>query len=152
MRTQNIALLMKNLFKFMNKQDIPWVQLIWQAHYSNGKVPQSSNACGSFWWKDCLSLLSTFLQIAQCKPGIGDSVRAWKDNWCETALNSRFPHLFSFCLDEDITLQKLSLRCNSENIDQVFYLPLSVIASHQFETLSTELQNRQVSTAMEFGI
>jgi hypothetical protein len=56
LRTQNVALLLKNLFKFMNKQDIPWVNLIWQAHYSNGTIPQSSNACGSFWWKDCLSL------------------------------------------------------------------------------------------------
>jgi hypothetical protein len=45
LRTQNIALLMKNLFKFMNKQDIPWVHLIWRAHYANGKT-QSSNACG----------------------------------------------------------------------------------------------------------
>jgi hypothetical protein len=44
---------------------------------------------------------------------------------------------FSFRLDEKITLQKLSQRCNTENIDHVFYLPLSVIASQQFEILST---------------
>jgi hypothetical protein len=121
----------------MKKQDFPWVQLIWQAHRSNGKVPQSSNACGSFRWKDYLSPLGTFLQIAQCKPGVGDSVRSWKDNWCEAPLNARFPHFFSFRLDEKITLQKLSQRCNTENIDHVFYLPLSVIASQQFEILST---------------
>jgi hypothetical protein len=41
LRTQNIALLLKFLFKFMNRQDIPWVQLIWQAHYSNGKFPKA---------------------------------------------------------------------------------------------------------------
>ena len=36
LRTQNTALLMKHLFKFMNKVDVPWVNLIWQAHYPNG--------------------------------------------------------------------------------------------------------------------
>jgi hypothetical protein len=91
LRTQNIALLLKFLFKFMNRQDIPWVQLIWQAHYSNGKIPQSSNACGSFWWKDCLSLLGTFLHLAHCKAGNGDSVRAWLDCWSDSLLSHRFP-------------------------------------------------------------
>jgi hypothetical protein len=136
LRTQNIALLLKFLFKFMNRQDIPWVQLIWQAHYSNGKIPQSSNACGSFWWKDCLSLLGTFLNLAHCKAGNGVSVRAWLDCWSDTLLSHRFPHLFSFALDNDITLERLSLLCNSDSIEQVFYLPLLVIATQQYEELT----------------
>jgi hypothetical protein len=120
----------------MNRQDIPWVQLIWQAHYSNGKIPQSSNACGSFWWKDCLSLLGTFLNLAHCKAGNGVSVRAWLDCWSDTLLSHRFPHLFSFALDNDITLERLSLLCNSDSSEQVFYLPLSVIATQQYEELT----------------
>lgn len=36
---QNKALLIKNLHKFFNKVDLPWVNLIWEKHYRNGKVP-----------------------------------------------------------------------------------------------------------------
>lgn len=35
----NEALLLKNLDKFFNKKDIPWVSLVWEKHYSNGKLP-----------------------------------------------------------------------------------------------------------------
>lgn len=38
LRQQNKALLMKNLRKFYNKHDLPWVQLTWNTHY-NGLVP-----------------------------------------------------------------------------------------------------------------
>ena len=30
------ALLMKNLNKFFNNKDIPWVQLVWEKHYNHG--------------------------------------------------------------------------------------------------------------------
>jgi hypothetical protein len=38
LRLQNEVLLMKNLHKFLNKEDLPWVKLIWCTHYSNGKL------------------------------------------------------------------------------------------------------------------
>jgi len=51
----NKALLMKNLLKFFNKDDIPWVNLIWEKYYQTeaprGKVE------GSFWWKTHISLM-----------------------------------------------------------------------------------------------
>jgi hypothetical protein len=39
---QNKALLLKNLHKFFNKAEIPWVQLVWEKHYSNGKLPTAT--------------------------------------------------------------------------------------------------------------
>jgi hypothetical protein len=36
LREQNKALMIKNLFKYYNKANIPWVDLIWQAYYQNG--------------------------------------------------------------------------------------------------------------------
>jgi hypothetical protein len=35
---QNDALLMKNLDKFFNKHDLPWVNLIWSNYYRNRRV------------------------------------------------------------------------------------------------------------------
>jgi hypothetical protein len=42
LRSQNVALLIKHLDKFYNRRDIPWVTLIWNTYYSNGKVPHAS--------------------------------------------------------------------------------------------------------------
>jgi hypothetical protein len=39
LRVQNEALLLKNLHKFINRADLPWVQLIWAHYYPNGKIP-----------------------------------------------------------------------------------------------------------------
>ena len=48
LQTKNEALLLKNLHKFYNRHDIPWVNLIWERHYSTGALPNSSNRVGSF--------------------------------------------------------------------------------------------------------
>jgi hypothetical protein len=59
LRLQNQALLMKNLYKFYNQHDIPWVQLIWRAYQYNNTTPHSGTPRGSFWWRDCLSLMES---------------------------------------------------------------------------------------------
>ena len=48
LQTQNEALLLKYLHKFFNRQDIPWVNLIWEKHYANGSLLASSSLKGSF--------------------------------------------------------------------------------------------------------
>ena len=45
---QNEVLLIKHLFKFFNKVDVPWVSLIWDTYYASSP-PQSTRVCGSFW-------------------------------------------------------------------------------------------------------
>jgi len=47
LRIQNDALLLKQLHKFYTKQDIPWVNLIWQTYYQH-KVPHAAREAGSF--------------------------------------------------------------------------------------------------------
>jgi hypothetical protein len=42
LRSQNKDLLLKHLDKFYNKADIPWVNLIWNTYYFNGKVPHAT--------------------------------------------------------------------------------------------------------------
>jgi hypothetical protein len=48
LKTQNEALLLKNLHKFYNKVDTPWVHLVWDKHYHNGKLPShiKKDLCG----------------------------------------------------------------------------------------------------------
>jgi hypothetical protein len=56
---QNAALLIKFLDKFYNKNALPWVDLIWFAHYQ-GKVPHEEKLCGSFWWRDIMKHVDNF--------------------------------------------------------------------------------------------
>jgi hypothetical protein len=63
LRAQNEALLLKNLHKFFNRVDTPWVQLVWEKHYQNGKLPSHIKK-GSFWWRDNLKLLDSFKGMA----------------------------------------------------------------------------------------
>jgi hypothetical protein len=51
---QNESLLLKQLHKFYNRADVPWVQLVWD-HYLTLPYPGRTSR-GSFWWQDILKL------------------------------------------------------------------------------------------------
>jgi hypothetical protein len=97
---QNDALLLKYMDKFMNKADIPWVDLVWHSHY-NGKVPHASPKTGSFWWNDICSLYFQYRGLTR----IWDSILLWKDKWHgELPLVVSYDRLFSFALNKDISI------------------------------------------------
>jgi hypothetical protein len=67
---------MKNLDIFFNKNDLPWVHLVWSNYYKNGKVPGETRK-GSFWWRSMLKLLNTFKGISQANVGVGETIMLW---------------------------------------------------------------------------
>ena len=71
-KTQNEALLLKHLHKFFNKEDVPWVSLVWEKYYGNDRLPSNSRQ-GSFWWKDVLKLLEKFKGMAKVNVNNGKS-------------------------------------------------------------------------------
>jgi hypothetical protein len=64
---------MKILHKFYNKEDLPWVQLVWYNYYMSGSCP-SQRKIGSLWWKSRLKLLDTFKGVSQAEAGKGDTI------------------------------------------------------------------------------
>jgi hypothetical protein len=119
---QNKALLMKQLHKFYSHADTPWVKLVWSLYGDN--VPHTKTGKGSFWWKDIFSLVGEYRSISRSKIGNGNSVLFWKDFWQEgTLLCDRYPRLFSFALDEYITVVAL---LSADDMTSQFYLPLSI--------------------------
>lgn len=92
---QNEALLIKNLHKFFNRHDIPWVQLVWEKHYKNRKLPSQVKK-GSFWWRDILKSLSKFKELATVQLHCGSTILFWQDNWRLQDFQSSIPELFSF--------------------------------------------------------
>jgi len=73
LRLQNDALLLKQLHKFYNKVDVPWVKLVWNKYYV-GKVPHECREMGSFWWRDVMRLNTIYRGVARCTLGDGSTV------------------------------------------------------------------------------
>jgi len=141
LRSQNSALLLKHLDKFYNRKEIPWVKLVWHAHYSNGDIPHATIDKGSFWWKDILKLCDLFRGIANCKIGNGSTVLFWSDLWNDNVMQNNFPRLFTFAKNKKISvLQFLS----NNNLESQFHLPLSEQAYQEYQTMQDYIQTIQV--------
>jgi hypothetical protein len=132
---QNKALLMKNLHKFYNKADIPWINIIWANHYSHS-LP-SDKPVGSFWWRDVLKTLESFKGIVRVEIGDGKTTLLWHDNWDGICKSAQYPELWSFASCKDITIQQARLAASHE----MFHTPLSAETFVQFQALNGRLVN-----------
>jgi len=136
LQTQNEALLLKNLHKFYNRHDIPWVNLIWERHYSTGALPNSSNRVDSFWWRDILTLIDSFKGIAMVNVADGKSCLFWDDLWLNKIPRLEYPQLFSFANNVGISLH---LVINLEEMKFFLHLPLSPLAATQLLQVAEDI-------------
>jgi len=84
---------MKNLDKFFNRKDIPWVNLVWKKYCRNGRLPGTVKK-GSFWWRDVLKLLAPFKEMANIQVNSGDSCFSGRTNGVHISLkNSTLMHI-----------------------------------------------------------
>jgi hypothetical protein len=138
LQTQNKALLLKNLHKFYNREDIPWVNLIWNKYYANGDVPAKLQ--GSFWWKLHLKLLDLYKSMARCNLRDGRSALFWTVLWHDSCLHQKFPHLVTYAKRTDYPVSKA---LQHEYIQDLFHLPMSQAAYEEFiqlEEICTHVQ------------
>jgi hypothetical protein len=140
-KTQNEALIIKHLHKFFNKEDLPWVSLIWEQYYNSGKLPANSKK-GSFWWRDVLKLLDKFKGMAKVTVNNGKSCFFWKDLWGEDLLENKMPELSSFAKKKHITFAEGKMQIPLHGL---FHLPLSQQAHLQLLQLQEELERVQLS-------
>ena len=98
----NKTLLLKNVHKFYNKEDLPWVILIWEVCYSSSQHPDKKE--GLFWWKILLSLIPTYKQATPFMVRSGTTIQLWEDNWNHGPLSHSFPELLSSAKDERISI------------------------------------------------
>ena len=142
-QTQNEALLLKHLDKFFNKRDLPWVKLIWDKHYRNDKLPNSTTPRGSFWWRDILKLLEKFKGMASVLVANGKTCLFWDDVWNSQVRRIQYPELHSFAKNKRTSL---SIVCEAEALRDLFHLPLSVEAYHQMKELQAKLSGLVIET------
>lgn len=142
LQTQNECLLLKNLHKFFNRLNIPWVQLIWSCHYNANRLPQASGPVrGSFWCRDVLKLLSKFKSFAVLLVRDGATCFLWHDPWNSTIWSQQFPELYSFCRDRSISLKAAIAQPLPKDL---FHVPLTTEAYTQFQQLVQSFQNLQL--------
>ena len=120
-KTQNEALLIKHLHKFFNREDLPWVSLIWECYYSSGNLPGTSKK-GSFWWRDIIKLLDKFKGLAKININDGGSSLFWDDLWGEDTLAHKYPELLSFAKKDRFLSGKASLIHHSMGFFTYLYL------------------------------
>lgn len=130
LRVQNKALLTKILFKFFNRADTPWVNLIWNTYYANDDLPSYPTKVGSFWSRDCCSILENFKQMTVCKAGTGETIALWYDKWADDTLVTTMPHLHSYAKNKQTTLAQAT-NLDEDNFYDMFHLPMSSIAAQQ---------------------
>lgn len=138
-KLQNTALLLKQLHKFYNHADLPWVELVWESYYTES-VPHASDTCGSFWWRELMKLSGIYRGITKASVGIGDAVLFWKDLWLDQVLDEAYPRAASFAKSPDSSVHSV-LTCSL--LDQLFHLPLSIQARdelRQIQFLSAEVR------------
>jgi hypothetical protein len=102
----NDPLLLKHLEKFYKKENVQWVNLIWDKYYRDS-VPHLSREKGSFWWKDILRMYVYYRGVAIYSPSRGDSNGLWDDLINGSLLSEVYPKLFSFSSDPKISLWKV---------------------------------------------
>lgn len=136
LKVQNEALLLKDLHKFYNHLDVPWVRLIWDSYFDE-QVPHATTICGSFWWRDIFKLADKYCQIARPVPGQGTSILFWTDRWeldrSSRPLCERFPWLFYFVIDGLCSIQQAL----DHDLVSGFHLPLSNEAYVEMQGLLT---------------
>jgi hypothetical protein len=133
----NNSLLLKFLNKFYTKADIPWVHLVWNNYYSNGRLPCQQRR-GSFWWRDIVKLTTLFKSLASATAHDGSSILFWQDKWNDHVLQHDFPELFSFATNPVATVKTV---LNSQQLENNFHLPLSSEAHHQFLALQERIND-----------
>jgi hypothetical protein len=111
LKKHNDALFLKNLDNFFNKKDIPWVCLVWEKHYSNGKLP-SNIKNGSFWWRDILKLLDQFKSFSSVQVQNGKTCLFWLDTWIQQPLELDYPELFSFAINKSTSVPLTDMNDN----------------------------------------
>jgi len=133
------------MHKFFNKDEIPWVQIVWEKHYANGRLPTSVKK-GSFWWGDNLKNIQSFKQMAQIQVKSGITCLFWKDNWRAQSLEAEFPELFSFVKNKNISLASA---WDHDDLTQLLQLPISESAYNQLQLVTQETAGLQLSTEQD---
>lgn len=85
--THNDSLLLKFLYKFFTRANIPWFNLVWENYYHSGKL-HGQQRKGFFWWRDLVKLIDSFKGLAKANAHNEDTILLRNDTWNYSRYNS----------------------------------------------------------------
>ena len=103
LRTQNEALLLKHLHKFFNREDIPWVHLVWKN--TTAMVPYHPLRKKAPSGEEILKLLDACKGMTMVNIQDGVTYLFWDDLWLNRVPKVQFPELYSFARNTRISLR-----------------------------------------------
>lgn len=65
-----------------------------------------------------------------CRVGYGSTVKLWHDKWQDDMMMAKYPHLYSFTIDKDITIDS-ALKHTRNDFYDMFHLLMSSIDVQQ---------------------
>jgi hypothetical protein len=85
-----------------------------------------------------MKLVDKYREFCSVKVGAGDTALFWFDSWHGGHLHSQFPRLFSFAIDQNISVRDF---IGSEDRTQFFQQPMSPQAFEEFQEMELNLLN-----------
>jgi hypothetical protein len=85
--THNDSLLLKFLYKFFTRANIPWFNLVLENYYHSGKL-HGQQRKGFFWWRDLVKLIDSFKGLAKATAHNEDTILLWNNTWNDSRYNS----------------------------------------------------------------
>jgi hypothetical protein len=103
LKTQNETMLLKHWDKFFNRENIPWVNLVWEKYYRFGKLPNHVLK-GFLWSRDLLKILDSYKGLAAIYIQDVWTCNFWVDLWGQQVPKFSYPELYSFTKHKAISL------------------------------------------------
>lgn len=96
---------MKHLDKFFNKWNLPWVKMLWNKYNDNNTLPPHATLEKKLILvKGYFPLIPLYMTITTIQINKGDTALLWKDQWCDNIMELVCPSLYSFTMNEDISV------------------------------------------------
>ena len=90
--------------------------------------------------------ITEFFALAKCNVNSGDTLKFWKDSWSAGSMKEQLPHLFSFALNQDISVQ---MAVNYDTVEDLFLLPLSEEAYQELGTFQELVHSVNLTNAKD---
>ena len=84
--------------------------------------------------------MDDFKAITSCVPADGATIYLWHDKWNQEPLDRKFQESYSFAKDKMITVKEARILIN-DGLEEMFFLPLSMIAFEQCNELIEMINN-----------
>ena len=140
LRTFNVALLGKWLWRFGHERDALWCQVIkvkYGCDWGGWCSSSSSGPYGVNLWKNIRKGWHSLSRFFLFEIGDGSKVQFWLDYWCGSSLADRYPDLFRICRNKEASVADLMRFTNGVLHWEIFFVGMCIIGNWKLSGASS---------------